>query len=79
MDGCGFEERGEGWGEPRKGGKDRVLAEKLIALTVIPAKAGIQRLSAMRPEMNESHWIPAYAGMTMRELAAQRNHHRAHV
>ena len=79
MDGCGFEERGEGWGEFRKGGKGRVLAGTHIALTVIPAKAGIQCLFHHDEFTAKSHWIPAYAGMTMRELGAQRNQHRAHV
>jgi len=36
MDGRGFEERGEGWGE------GWVLAITRVPLTVIPAKAGIQ-------------------------------------
>jgi hypothetical protein len=35
-----------------------------MTLTVIPAKAGIQRLSPLP----ESRWIPAFAGMTVRKI-----------
>ncbi len=41
-----------------------MLATGLMPLTVIPAKAGIQRLAAVRPRKSERHWIPAFAGMT---------------
>ena len=34
------------------------------AVTVVPAKAGTQRLSRQR------HWIPACAGMTVARIAA---------
>jgi hypothetical protein len=37
-----------------------------VLLAVIPAKAGIQRLSRTGRKVPEeqSHWIPAFAGMT---------------
>jgi len=41
-------------------------------ITVIPAKAGIQRLSwqQARSSQKQSHWIPAFAGMTGKLVAS---------
>jgi hypothetical protein len=55
-------------------GKGRMLARarlsltnEQVSLTVIPAKAGIQRLFAFALPNTQRHWIPAFAGMTNRE------------
>lgn len=34
-------------------------------LTVIPAKAGIQSLLTQPCRQSQSHWIPAFVGMTV--------------
>jgi hypothetical protein len=40
----------------------------VLPLLVIPAKAGIQRLCFSFPSQDQSHWIPAFAGMTSKKI-----------
>ncbi|MFD0326297.1 hypothetical protein [Lysobacter gummosus] len=46
---------------------DRSTQTCALPPTVIPAKAGIQRLQAFS---HERHWIPAFAGMTRKEASS---------
>jgi hypothetical protein len=44
-------------------------SENLKTMLVIPAKAGIQRLQRVEAK---SHWIPAFAGMTIKSMGFEK-------